>query len=119
METAAALRNHRPSSKHEGMNLRDVSELRDAVHADASYAYGQPCETADGTTVIPVSRMRGGALGVFVVKDGEAKWVPAADQTRIALLGICVGLVSAAFAGVAMVRRPPWPDLHGDISART
>jgi hypothetical protein len=102
------------------MNLRDVSELRDTAQTDASHAYGQPCETADGTTVIPVSRARGGgALGVFVVKDGDAKWVPAADSTRIALLGICVGLVSAAFAGVAMVRRPPWPDLHGDISQRS
>ena len=101
------------------MNLRDVSGLRDTTGTDASRAYGQPCETADGTTVIPVSRVRGGALGVFVVKDGEAKWVPAADTTRIALLGICVGLVSAAFAGVAMVRRPPWPDLHGDVSSRS
>jgi multidrug efflux pump subunit AcrA (membrane-fusion protein) len=34
--------------------------------------YGQPHETADGTTVIPVARARGGALGVFVVKDGKA-----------------------------------------------
>jgi hypothetical protein len=100
------------------MNLRDVSELRDAAHPDASRVYGQPHETADGTTVIPVSRARGGALGVFVVKDGAASWVPAADATRIALLGICVGLVSVAFAGIAMVRRPPWPDLRGDISKR-
>lgn len=101
------------------MNLRDVSELRDTVRTDASRSYGQPCETADGTTVIPVSRAHGGALGVFVIKDGEGKWVPAADTTRIALLGICVGLVSAMFAGGAMVRRPPWPDLHGDISSRS
>jgi len=101
------------------MNLRDVSELRDTAQGDASRAYGQPRETADGTTVIPVSRVRGGALGVFVVKDGDAKWVPAADATPIALLGICVGLVSAAFAGVAMVRRPPWPDLRGDVSKRS
>lgn len=98
------------------MNLRDVSEPRDTVQADPSRVYGQPRETADGTTVIPVSRARGGALGVFVVKDGHARWTPAADTTRIALLGICVALVSAACAGVAMVRRPPWPDLHGDMS---
>jgi hypothetical protein len=42
--------------------------------------------------------------------------VPAVDAGRIAMMGILVGLVSAALAGVAMVRRPPWPDLHGDIS---
>lgn len=100
------------------MKLRDVSELRDTVETDASHVYGQPYETADGATVIPVVRVRGGALGVFVVKDGRAKWKPAVDSTRVALLGIFVVLVSATLAGVAMVRRPPWPDLHGDISKR-
>ena len=54
--------------------------------------------------------------GVFVVKDGKAAWVPAVDTGRVAMMGILVGLVSATLAGVAMVRRPPWPDLHGDIS---
>ena len=75
-------------------------------------------EPADGTTVIPVTKTRGGALGVFVVKDGEAKFEPAVDATRIALMGILIGLVSASLAGAAMVRRPPWPDLHGEISRR-
>ncbi|MGV0794961.1 hypothetical protein [Mycolicibacterium sp. XJ1819] len=81
-----------------------------------THVYGQPHETADGTTVIPVSRSGGSALGVFVVNGGTAKWVPAVDATRIALLAILVGLVSAVLSGVAMVKRPPWPDLHGDIS---
>jgi len=100
------------------MNLRDAGELLDTLEADPSRVYGQPYETADGTTVISVAKVRGGALGVFVIKDGQAKWEPAMDGTRIALMGILVGLVSAAFAGVAMVRRPPWPDLHGDVSRR-
>ena len=101
------------------MNLRDVSVLRDTAESDTarvSRVYGQPYETADGTTVIPVAKMRGEALGVFVVKDGTAKWIPAVDATRITLAGIFVGIVSAALAGVAMIRRPPWPDLHGDVS---
>ena len=51
-----------------------------------------------------------------MIKDGKAAFVPSPDVTRIAMMGILVGLVSAALAGVAMVRRPPWPDLHGDIS---
>ena len=55
---------------------------------------------------------------MFAVKDGKATWVPAVDGTRIALMGILVGLVSAGLAGIAMVRRPPWPDLHGDVSRR-
>lgn len=57
--------------------------------------------------------------GVFVIKNGDAVWRPAVDSTRIALAGILVGLVSSTLAGIAMVRRPPWPDLHGDISSST
>ena len=95
------------------MNLRDAGQLLN-VDRDAGRVYGQPYETADGTTVVPVVR----PVGVFVVKDGEAKWLPAVDATRVALMGILVGLVSATLAGVAMVRRPPWPDLYGEYSPR-
>jgi hypothetical protein len=119
----------------EAMNLREARDVIDtpAADPDASRVYGQPYETADGTTVVPVAKVRSrsgpGAddprnrlsakpLGIFVVKDGAASFVPAADATKIAMMGILVGLVSAALAGVAMVRRPPWPDLHGDISRR-
>jgi hypothetical protein len=61
--------------------------------------------------VIPVSK----PVGVFVIKDGSPIWSPAADGTRIAMMGILVGLVAASMAGIAMVRRPPWPDLHGVV----
>ena len=115
------------------MNLREARDVIDTVTADpdASRVFGQPYETADGTTVVPVVKSRGRSLlgvddprnrlsakplGIFVVKDGKASFVPAADATRIAMMGILVGLVSATLAGVAMVRRPPWPDLHGEIS---
>lgn len=40
----------------------------------------------------------------------------AVDATRVAMLGISVGLVPVALAGLAMIRRPPWPDLHGEVS---
>jgi hypothetical protein len=111
----------RPGSKHEGMNLRDISDLRDAggtIDTDATRVYGQPYETADGTTVIPVTRQRGAALGVYVIKDGEVTWSPAVDATRVALMGIFVGLVTASLAGAAMIRRPPWPDMHGFVTRR-
>ncbi|KUI47673.1 hypothetical protein AU198_24060 [Mycobacterium sp. GA-1199] len=114
------------------MDLR--AELLDSLDFDpnASRVFGQPYETTDGTTVIPVAAVRGRArrggepnvrvmtrpAGVFVIKDGDAVWRPAVDATRIALAGILVGLVTSALAGVAMVRRPPWPDLYGDISSR-
>ncbi|MEO3759356.1 hypothetical protein ABGB19_13840 [Mycobacterium sp. B14F4] len=88
------------------MNLRDAGQLS-KVDADPGRVYGQPYETADGATIIPVLN----PVGVFVVKDGKAQWQPAVDATRITLMGIAVGLVSVTLAGLAMVRRPPWPDL--------
>jgi len=102
------------------MNLRDAGQLPNRLESDPGSAgvYGRPYETADGTTIIPVAKVRGGALGVCVVKDGRATWVPAVDATHIAGMGILVGLVSVALVGLAMVRRPPWPDLKGDISPR-
>ncbi|HEX3286889.1 MAG TPA: hypothetical protein VHT50_20115 [Mycobacterium sp.] len=112
-----------------------VVKLRDALDSivpdpAAAHVYGQPYETPDGVTVVPVARVRGrtkrGAdadlhltarpVGVFVIKDGEATWVPAVDSTRIALMGELIGLVSATLASLAMVRRPPWPDLRGTVS---
>jgi hypothetical protein len=57
-------------------------------------------------------------VGVFVIKDGNASWEPAVDATRIAVMGLSVGLLATALAGIAMVRRPPWPDLHGDVSRK-
>jgi hypothetical protein len=105
------------------MNLRESRETIGTVvpDADASRVYGEPYETADGATVITVAKAREGRskpVGVFVIKDGKASWRPAVDGERIAMMGILVGLVSAALAGIAMVRRPPWPDLRGDISQR-
>ncbi|MCT7661897.1 hypothetical protein [Mycobacterium deserti] len=103
------------------MNLRQV-RTEASPGPDASELFGKPYETADGATVIPVARTRGRTtgsarpLGVFVVKDGRATWRPAIDSERVALMGILVGLISVALTGVAMVRRPPWPDLRGDIS---
>ena len=98
------------------MNLRDARQAIAAVQTDpdAPSVFGQQHQTPDGAIVIPVSR----PVGVFVIKDGKPRWSPAADGTRIALAGILVGLVSATLAGIAMVRRPPWPDLHGDVSKR-
>ena len=103
------------------MNLREARETVGALvpDVDASRVHGEPYETADGTTVIPVAKVRGlraNSVGVFVVKDGNASWEPAVDVTRVAVLGVLVGLVGTAFSTLAMVRRPPWPDLRGGVS---
>ena len=96
------------------MNLREANQAVDSLNSPPHTLamFGQQYQTPDGATVIPVSK----PVGVFVIKDGRPIWLPATDGTRLAMMGILVGLVSATLACVAMVRRPPWPDLHGDIS---
>ena len=82
--------------------------------------YGEPYRTADGGTVITVAKVRGGtstAVGVFVVHGGTARWVPAIDTNRIALIGVITGLISAVLASAALLRRPPWPDLSATSAA--
>lgn len=82
----------------------------------ATVVYGESYETADGVTVIPVSRVgllgrSATPVGAFVVHDGNVSWVPAVDDTRIALLGVFIGLAAAVIATLAVLRRPPWPDV--------
>lgn len=92
--------------------------FRDIAAVDGSLIYGPPHETADGTTVITVTgtggffRPRPRPLGVFVVHGGEVTWEPATDKQLVALLGVLTGLIAAAFATGAMLRRPPWPDIR-------
>lgn len=77
--------------------------------------YGEPYQTPDGATVITVAREgRFGAspVGVFVIHDGRPQWEPVVDGGRVALIGVLTGFVAALLATVAMVRRPPWPDLR-------
>lgn len=110
------------------MKFPDVVELfptRDVVR----FVYGEPYQTADGATVITVARVRrrgkqrpaeegAGELmarpvGVFVIHDKQASWVPAIDANRIALIGVTSGLLAAVITSLAVLRRPPWPELRG------
>ncbi|WP_051499741.1 hypothetical protein [Nocardia sp. BMG51109] len=96
------------------MTGREKFEL--PVPVDDSLVYGAPHQTADGSTVITVSRpglFRPGQrpVGVFVVHEGKATWTAADDSTRIALLAVLTGFVSAAAIALAVLRRPPWPDM--------
>jgi hypothetical protein len=84
-----------------------LSDVLDQLPADgaAGRVYGEPYETADGATVIPVAK----PVGVFVVRAGEASWVPAVDHNRIALIGVLTGLLAAVIGSLAVLRQPPWP----------
>ena len=82
--------------------------------------YGEPYRTADGGTVIPVAKVRADTstpMGLFVIYEGTARWVPAIDSNRIALVGIITGLISATIGTLAVLRRPPWPDLSATSAA--
>lgn len=82
--------------------------------------YGEPYKMADGGTMITVAKVRAGTatpVGVFVVHGGAARWVPAIDANRIALIGVITGLISAVLVSAAMLRRPPWPDLSANSQA--
>lgn len=93
----------------------------------AGRAFAEPYHTPDGATVIPVAKVSHGGtgttakpLGVFVIRDGGTVWVPAVDADRIALVGVVTGLVTAVIGCLAILRRPPWPDLsdHGRPASR-
>lgn len=84
------------------------------TNGSRSRVYGEPYRTADGATVIPVSKVRAGSstpVGIFVIQDGTTRWLAAVDADRIALIGVITGLIAAVLGSVAVLRRPPWPDL--------
>lgn len=86
-----------------------------STNGAARHVYSAPYRTAEGATVITVAKVRGSIaapLGVYVITGNKASWVPAVDANRIALLGVITGLLSAVIASLAMLRRPPWPDIR-------
>jgi uncharacterized spore protein YtfJ len=82
--------------------------------------FGDPVQV-DGVTVLPVARVGGGGgggqrgehsnesgvgfglgvqpAGVFVIRDGDAKWRPALDLNRVILGGQIVGLAAILTLG--------------------
>jgi hypothetical protein len=87
----------------------NLSDVLDRLPTDGNdrQIYGEPFETADGTTVIPVAA----PVGVFVIHGGKASWVPAVAQGRIALIGASTGLLAAVIGTLAVLRQPPWPKI--------
>ncbi|MGW0048456.1 hypothetical protein [Nocardia cyriacigeorgica] len=104
------------SSRRDFMAMA-IRERPGPAHLDSTFIYGEPFETADGATIITVAQRYGRfasgvrPVGIFTIRNGEAVWVPAVDVNRIALLGECLGLLSVVIVTLAILRRPPWPDL--------
>src|SRR5215510_3948336 len=101
--------------------LSKLDAVRDTL--TVKRVFGDAYE-AEGVTVIPVARVRGGGgggtgqgigpgdngsgsgagvgfgvdaqpMGVFVVKDGDVRWQPAIDPMRVAVTGALVSLAAS------------------------
>lgn len=86
--------------------------------------FGDPIQ-ADGITIVPVARVNGGGggggrgteeggvgyglharpVGVYVIRNGDARWRPAIDVNRVVLGGQLVAMTAIAVLGPAIVRR--------------
>lgn len=105
-----------------------MSEARDVL--TVKRVYGEPL-AHNGITVIPAASVRGGGgggegepgpetpggagggfgmsarpVGAYQIKDDEVTWVPAADTTRVIILGEMVAIVALlVFRSVLRRRR--------------
>lgn len=99
------------------MNVQEVlAKAQDSVTVQR--VYGTPIEK-DGLTIIPAASISGGGgggggpadsgggvgfgvkarpVGAYVIKDGEVRWEPAIDATRIALRGMLIPIVALLVA---------------------
>lgn len=103
------------------MNRSQLLDHFSAANA-GHVVYGEPHQTPDGTTVITAARVTASGpdgsrvtatpLGVMVIRGEKAKWVAAVDANRIGMVGVLTGLLSAVITCLAVLRRPPWPDLR-------
>lgn len=113
----------------EGLDISSARDLldraRDAI--TVKRVFGDPIER-EGVTVIPVARVAGGAAGgsspdsqgaeswgggfglaarpagVYVIKDGAVRWMPAIDANRV-IAGAQIVLVAMLLLARAIMRR--------------
>jgi uncharacterized spore protein YtfJ len=91
--------------------LEAVQQSRDAI--TVRRVYGDPYQQ-DGVTVIPAAQVMGGGggggdtlgnggtgfglsarpVGAFVIKDGDVRWRPALDLSRVIFMGQIVAIVA-------------------------
>jgi uncharacterized spore protein YtfJ len=94
------------------VNVQEIlTKAQDTVNV--TRVYGMPIEK-DGLTIIPAASVSGGGgggggpaesgggvgygmrarpVGAFVIKDGNVRWEPAIDATRLALRGMLIPIV--------------------------
>lgn len=82
--------------------------------------FGEPYEVNDGTVIVTVTRTGwwdrpGHPVGIYAIHAGSATWTPAVDVGRHRLIGVCTGLLAAVLGALAVLRRPPWPELTDKV----
>jgi hypothetical protein len=82
--------------------------------------FSEPYEAGDGTVIVTVARTGwrdrpGHPVGVYAIQAGNITWRPAVDTSRHRLIGACTGFVAAAVGVLAVLRRPPWPELTEQV----
>ena len=78
--------------------------------------FGEPYEAANGAVIVTVSRQGRGnrperPLGIYTVSAQGTTWTPAVDKGRLLLILACAGFMAAVIGNLAILRRPPWPEM--------
>ncbi len=77
--------------------------------------FSDPQVLSDGSSVIFVTGTTWWgstrAIGMYTVAGSDTTWTPAMDSSRATLIGVCTGLIAATLGTIAVLRRPPWPDM--------
>jgi hypothetical protein len=78
--------------------------------------FGEPYEASNGTLIVTVSRKGWGdrpahPVGIYTVCAQGTSWTPAVDTSRLALIGAATGFAAAVISTMAVLRRPPWPEM--------
>src|SRR5947209_439455 len=82
--------------------------------------FKEPYEASDGTVVVAVCRTgwRNDSehpIGIYTIHAGTTTWTPAIDGGRHRLIGVWTGLLAAVIGVLALLRRPPWPELSEKV----
>lgn len=81
--------------------------------------FGEPYECGDGVVIVTVSRqLWGGRLrpvGMYTVRVDSTVWTPAVDANWHSLIGVSAGFVAALLGTLAVLRRPPWPEMTESV----
>ncbi|MDH6677282.1 hypothetical protein M2284_001480 [Rhodococcus sp. LBL1] len=85
--------------------------------------FGEPYQVSDDVTIVTVSRKGWGhrpecPVGIYTITADGTTWTPAVDTSWHTLIGVCTGFAAAVIGSLAVLRRPPWPELTERVMAR-